>query len=96
MEFNISEKNGFRNNNKQSFLYLSTCTLLLFPNFIIIKIGIPGNLCINSKYEYGDMVATNIASYISSYEYTICFAFHFTFVSAYIKGNNNVQQIIEL
>lgn len=62
MEFNISEKNGFRNNNKQSFLYLSTCTLLLFPNFIIIKIRIPGNLCINSKYEYGDMVASNIAS----------------------------------
>lgn len=70
--------------------------IVILKLYIIIKIGIPGNLCINSKYEYGDMVATNIASYISSYEYTICFAFHFTFVSAYIKGSNNVQQIIEL
>lgn len=67
MEFNISEKNGFRNNNKQSFLYLSTCTLLLFPNFILSSRLEYQVICVlilnnSSANEYGDMVASNIAS----------------------------------
>lgn len=69
-------------------MYLSI--LLLFLNFIIIKIRILGNLCINFKYEYGDMVVLNIVLYILFYEYIICFVFYFIFVFVYIKGNNNV------
>lgn len=76
MEFNISEKMGSEtitsNNSCIEVLYCYSQTLLSSRlEYQVICALILNN---SSANEYGDMVASNIASYISAYEYTFCFA----------------------